>query len=53
MRTLVRAGTMETRNREGGLISCMVVIDPEIAFGLERERHSAVFRKGIVHLSHA
>lgn len=37
----------------GGLISCMMVIDPEIAFGLERERHSAVFRKGIVHLSHA
>lgn len=31
----------------------MVVIDPEITFGLERERHSAVFRKGIVHLSHA
>jgi len=32
------------------LISCVVVVDPEIAFGLERERHSAVLGKGVVHL---
>ena len=28
----------------------MVVVDLEIAFGLERERHSAVLREGVVHL---
>jgi hypothetical protein len=39
--------------REGGLISCMVVVNPEITFGLERERHSTMLGKGIVHLSHA
>lgn len=33
-----------------GLISCVVVVDPEITFGLERERHSAVLGKGVVHL---
>ena len=33
-----------------GLISCVVVVDPEIAFGLEREGHSAVLGKGLVHL---
>jgi hypothetical protein len=36
-----------------GLISCVVVVDPEIALGLERERHSAVLGKGIVHLMRA
>jgi hypothetical protein len=33
-----------------GLISRVVVVDPEITFGLERERHSAVLGKGVVHL---
>lgn len=32
------------------LISCVVVVDPEITFCLEREGHSAVLGKGVVHL---
>jgi hypothetical protein len=32
------------------LIGCMVVVYPEVAFCLERERHAAVLRKGVVHL---
>jgi hypothetical protein len=38
------------RLRGTRLISCVVVVDPEIAFGLERERHPAVLGKGVVHL---
>lgn len=34
-----------------GLISCVVVVDPEITFGLERERDPTVLGKGVVHLS--
>ena len=33
-----------------GLISCVVVVDPEITFGLERERDPTVLGKGVVHL---
>jgi hypothetical protein len=40
----------ETGKRKFGLISRMVVVDLEIAFGLERESHSAVLREGVVHL---
>jgi hypothetical protein len=32
------------------LIGCVVVVYPEVAFCLERERHAAVLRKGVVHL---
>jgi len=32
------------------LIGCVVVVYPEVAFRLERERHAAVLRKGVVHL---
>jgi hypothetical protein len=36
---------------ESGLICCVVVVDPEITLvDLERERHSAVLGKGVVHL---
>ena len=33
-----------------GLICCVVIVDPEITLGLERERHSTVLGKGVVHL---
>jgi hypothetical protein len=45
---------MPVRADDGGergeLIGGVVVVYPEVAFRLERERHAAVLRKGVVHL---
>lgn len=45
---------MTVRADDGGdrgeLIGCVVVVYPEVAFRLERERHAAVLCKGVVHL---
>ena len=45
---------MPVRADDGGergeLIGCVVVVYPEVAFRLERERHAAVLREGVVHL---
>jgi hypothetical protein len=35
---------------DGERIGCVVVVYPEVAFRLQRERHAAVLRKGMVHL---
>jgi len=32
------------------VLGCVVVVDPEVAFRLERERHAAVLREGVVHV---
>jgi hypothetical protein len=49
-RALVCVAITETGDGEVVLISCVVVVDPEVTFGLERERHSAVLCKGVIHL---